>query len=108
MDRGPFAADVIGPQRRPPNRHPAVVLAGALINDVFERTECQALIDAAGVVIMLPDEPTADSAAQLASVLAHNFTVSGSPPSQCCIAASSISYRKQSASSSTNFGSFSY
>jgi len=91
----------LGPDRRPPNKHPAVVyysppntfpllppadrtrqpqrfdvsgVPGAfIINDVFEPSECQALIDAAEAVGMLPDEPTAGSAAQLASVLAHNF-----------------------------------
>ncbi|KAJ7100771.1 hypothetical protein B0H15DRAFT_817247 [Mycena belliarum] len=91
----------LGPDRRPPNKHPAVVyyappstfplltpdsrtrqpqrfdvpgVPGAfIINDVFERSECQALIDAAEAVGMLPDEPTAGSATQLASVLAHNF-----------------------------------
>ncbi|KAJ6598220.1 hypothetical protein DFH09DRAFT_1131296 [Mycena vulgaris] len=91
----------LGPDRRPPNKHPAVVyyspqntfpllppaartrkpqrfdvpgVPGAfIINDVFERFECQALIDAAEAVGMLPDEPTAGSATQLASVLAHNF-----------------------------------
>ncbi|KAJ6498554.1 hypothetical protein C8R47DRAFT_1112078 [Mycena vitilis] len=91
----------LGPDRRPPNKHPAVVyysppntfpllppaertrqpqrfdvsgVPGAfVINDVFERSECQALIDAAEAVGMLPDEPTAGSATQLASVLAHNF-----------------------------------
>ncbi|KAJ7220677.1 hypothetical protein GGX14DRAFT_431684 [Mycena pura] len=108
IDRGPIAADVLkplhttlGPERRPPNRHPAVVyysppgtfplltsgdrtrqpqrfdVAGVpgafIINDVFERSECQALINAAEAVGMLPDEPAAGSAAQFASVLAHNF-----------------------------------
>ncbi|KAF7369208.1 hypothetical protein MVEN_00248400 [Mycena venus] len=91
----------LGPDRRPPNKHPAVVyyspsntfpllppaertrqpqrfdvpgVPGAfIINDVFEASECQALIDAAEAVGMLPDEPTAGSATQLASVLAHNF-----------------------------------
>ncbi|KAJ7489172.1 hypothetical protein FB451DRAFT_1125424 [Mycena latifolia] len=91
----------LGPDRRPPNKHPAVVyysprntfpllppeartrqpqrfdvpgVPGAfIINDVFEPSECQALIDAAEAVGMLPDEPTAGSATQLASVLAHNF-----------------------------------
>ncbi|KAJ7770285.1 hypothetical protein DFH07DRAFT_735466 [Mycena maculata] len=91
----------LGPDRRPPNKHPAVVYSsppntfpllppsertrqpqrfdvpgvpGAfIINDVFERAECKALIDAAEAVGMLPDEPTAGSATQLASVLAHNF-----------------------------------
>ncbi|KAJ7779201.1 hypothetical protein B0H16DRAFT_808617 [Mycena metata] len=91
----------LGPDRRPPNKHPAVVhysppntfpllpfsartrqpqrfdvsgVPGAfIINDVFEAAECKALIDAAEAVGMLPDEPTAGSAAQLASVLAHNF-----------------------------------
>ncbi|KAJ6551186.1 hypothetical protein B0H19DRAFT_1156827 [Mycena capillaripes] len=91
----------LGPDRRPPNKHPAVVyysppstfpllpptgrtrqpqrfdvpgVPGAfIINDVFEPSECQALIDAAETVGMLPDEPTAGSATQLASVLAHNF-----------------------------------
>ncbi|KAK7052112.1 hypothetical protein R3P38DRAFT_3386647 [Favolaschia claudopus] len=78
-----------GPDRRPPNKHPAVVLLlsaehpqrfdvpgvpGAfIVNDVFEASECRALIDAAEAVGMLPDEPVAGSAAQLASVLAHNF-----------------------------------
>ncbi|KAJ7312922.1 hypothetical protein DFH08DRAFT_791180 [Mycena albidolilacea] len=91
----------LGPDRRPPNKHPAVVyysppntfpllppadrtrqpqrfdvtgVPGAfIINDVFEPSECQALIDAAEAVGMHPDEPTAGSATQLASVLAHNF-----------------------------------
>ncbi|KAJ7621366.1 hypothetical protein FB45DRAFT_839261 [Roridomyces roridus] len=91
----------LGPDRRPPNKHPAVVyysppsalpllpasartrkpqrfdvegVPGAfIINDVFEPSECKALIDAAEAVGMLPDEPTAGSATQLASVLAHNF-----------------------------------
>ncbi|KAJ7182835.1 hypothetical protein C8R43DRAFT_968201 [Mycena crocata] len=91
----------LGPDRRPPNKHPAVVyysppnsfpllpaanrtrqprrfdVAGVpgafVINDVFERAECQALIDSAEAVGLLPDEPTAGSATQLASVLAHNF-----------------------------------
>ncbi|KAF7324607.1 hypothetical protein MKEN_00502000 [Mycena kentingensis (nom. inval.)] len=88
-----------GPDRRPPNKHPAVVFysppgaipllpssrrtpqrfdvpgvpGGFIINDVFDASECQALIDAAETVGMLPDEPTAGSATQLASVLAHNF-----------------------------------
>ncbi|KAJ6482520.1 hypothetical protein C8R45DRAFT_1001727 [Mycena sanguinolenta] len=91
----------LGPDRRPPNKHPAIVyysppntfpllppaerarqprrfdvpgVPGAfIVNDVFEPSECQALIDAAEAVGMLPDEPTAGSATQLASVLAHNF-----------------------------------
>ncbi|KAK7023145.1 hypothetical protein R3P38DRAFT_1098074 [Favolaschia claudopus] len=91
----------LGPDRRPPNKHPAVVyysppntfpllssadrmrqpqrfdvpgVPGAfIVNDVFEASECRALIDAAEAVGMLPDEPVAGSAAQLASVLAHNF-----------------------------------
>ncbi|KAJ7472454.1 hypothetical protein B0H11DRAFT_2039073 [Mycena galericulata] len=91
----------LGPDRRPPNKHPAVVyysppntfpllppserarkpqrfdvpgVPGAfIINDVFEHSECKALVDAAEAVGMLPDEPTAGSATQLASVLAHNF-----------------------------------
>ncbi|KAJ7267234.1 hypothetical protein C8J57DRAFT_362283 [Mycena rebaudengoi] len=91
----------LGPDRRPPNKHPAVVyysppntfpllpptgrtrqpqrfdvpgVPGAfIINDVFEATECQALVRAAEAVGLHPDEPTAGSATQLASVLAHNF-----------------------------------
>ncbi|KAJ6618185.1 hypothetical protein B0H10DRAFT_2164277 [Mycena sp. CBHHK59/15] len=69
----------LGPDRRPPNKHPAVRfdvpgLPGAfIIHDVLEASECRALVDAAEAVGMLPDEPTAGSAAQLASVLAHNF-----------------------------------
>ncbi|KAF7313939.1 Fe2OG dioxygenase domain-containing protein [Mycena chlorophos] len=85
-----------GPERRPPNKHPAVVYYGAIplfasserkpqrfdvpgvpggfiINDVFDPSECKSLIEAAETVGMLPDEPTAGSATQLASVLAHNF-----------------------------------
>ncbi|KAJ7040983.1 hypothetical protein C8F04DRAFT_1219605 [Mycena alexandri] len=97
----PSSAQLGDANRRPPNKHPAVVyysppntfpllpssartrqpkrfdvsgVPGAfIINDVFEAAECEALIDAAEAVGMLPDEPTAGSAAQLASVLAHNF-----------------------------------
>ncbi|KAJ7054194.1 hypothetical protein C8F01DRAFT_1064081 [Mycena amicta] len=88
-----------GTERRPPNKHPAIVyysppgiipllpssqrtplrfdvpgVPGAfVINDVFDHSECQSLIDAAEAVGMLPDEPTSGSATQLASILAHNF-----------------------------------
>ncbi|KAF8201347.1 hypothetical protein K438DRAFT_1717077 [Mycena galopus ATCC 62051] len=91
----------LGPDRRPPNKHPAIVyysppntfplippadrprqpqrfdipgVPGAfIINDVFSPAECQSLISAAETVGLLPDEPIAGSATQLASVLAHNF-----------------------------------
>lgn len=90
-----------GPDRRPPNKHPAVIyysppdtfplasvahrtrlpqkhdLSGVpgafIINDVFEPTECQSLVKAAEKVGLLPDEPIAGSATQLSSVLAHNL-----------------------------------
>ncbi|KAG6844760.1 hypothetical protein H0H87_003983 [Tephrocybe sp. NHM501043] len=90
-----------GPDRRPPNKHPAVIyysppntfplasssdrtrqpsrhdvpgVPGAfIINDVFEMAECSALVIAAEKVGLIPDEPTAGSATQLASVLAHNL-----------------------------------
>ncbi|KAF9465989.1 hypothetical protein BDZ94DRAFT_1159016 [Collybia nuda] len=90
-----------GPDRRPPNKHPAVIyysppgtfplaptidrirlpqrhdlpdVSGAfIINDVFESTECQSLVKAAEKVGLLPDEPVAGSATQLSSVLAHNL-----------------------------------
>ncbi|KAF5370923.1 hypothetical protein D9615_009813 [Tricholomella constricta] len=90
-----------GPDRRPPNKHPAVIyysppatfplaspsdrtrppqrhdlpgVPGAfIINDVFESAECRSLVNAAEKVGLLPDEPVAGSATQLASVLAHNL-----------------------------------
>ena len=90
-----------GSERRPPNKHPAVIfysppntfpllpssqrtrqpqrhelpgVPGAfIINDVFESSECESLVKAAEKVGLLPDEPIAGSAAQLASVLAHNL-----------------------------------
>ncbi|KIJ96923.1 hypothetical protein K443DRAFT_270604 [Laccaria amethystina LaAM-08-1] len=90
-----------GPERRPPNKHPAVIfyspphtfpllppsertrqpqrhelpgVPGAfIINDVFESSECESLVKAAEKVGLLPDEPIAGSAVQLASVLAHNL-----------------------------------
>ncbi|RDB16632.1 hypothetical protein Hypma_002847 [Hypsizygus marmoreus] len=90
-----------GPDRRPPNKHPAIIyysppntfpLASAedrtrqperhdlpgvpgafIINDVFETAECESLVKAAEKVGLLPDEPIAGSATQLSSVLAHNF-----------------------------------
>jgi hypothetical protein len=90
-----------GPDRRPPNKHPAVIhysppgtfplapvaertrtprrhdlpgVPGAfIINDVFESAECESLVKAAENVGLLPDEPVAGSATQLASVLAHNL-----------------------------------
>ncbi|KAF8066593.1 hypothetical protein FPV67DRAFT_1417259 [Lyophyllum atratum] len=90
-----------GPDRRPPNKHPAVIhysppntfplastsertrqpqrhdlpgVPGAfIINDVFESAECESLVKAAEKVGLLPDEPVAGSATQLSSVLAHNL-----------------------------------
>ncbi|KAG5653211.1 hypothetical protein H0H81_001688 [Sphagnurus paluster] len=90
-----------GPERRPPNKHPAVIyfspiqtfplasipnrtreprrhdlpgVPGAfIINDVFEDVECRCLVDAAEKLGLLPDEPIAGSATQLSSVLAHNL-----------------------------------
>ena len=90
-----------GSERRPPNKHPAVIwfsppgsfpllsssqrsrqpsrhdLPGVpdafIINDALEVPECESLIKAAEAVGLIPDEPIAGSAAQLASVLAHNL-----------------------------------
>lgn len=90
-----------GPDRRPPNKHPAVIfysppntfpltpapartrrpqrhdmpgVPGAfIINDVFESAECESLVKAAEQVGLLPDEPVGGSAIQLSSVLAHNL-----------------------------------
>jgi len=84
-----------GPERRPPNKHPAVIyhspsntfplalprtrqptrhdvhgVPGAfIINDALEATECDALVHAAEGVGLLPDEPVGGSG----SVLAHNL-----------------------------------
>ncbi|TFK36247.1 hypothetical protein BDQ12DRAFT_725285 [Crucibulum laeve] len=90
-----------GPERRPPNKHPAIIwysppltfpllpreertrlpsrhslpgVPGAfIINDVLESAECSSLIQAAEKVGLIPDEPVAGSATQLSSVLAHNL-----------------------------------
>lgn len=90
-----------GHERRPPNKHPAVIyysppgsfpllataertrlpqrhdlpgVPGAfIINDVLGAVECESLVKAAEKVGLLPDEPIAGSAAQLSSVLAHNL-----------------------------------
>lgn len=90
-----------GPERRPPNKHPAVIwfsppntfpllptaertrqptrhdlpgVPGAfIINDALEAAECESLVKAAEAVGLIPDEPVAGSAAQLSSVLAHNL-----------------------------------
>lgn len=90
-----------GPERRPPNKHPAVIyfsppntfpllpssararqptrhelpgVPGAfIINDALEVAECESLVKAAEAVGLIPDEPIAGSAAQLSSVLAHNL-----------------------------------
>jgi hypothetical protein len=90
-----------GPERRPPNKHPAVIwyappntfpllpssertrqptrhelpgVPGAfIINDALEKLECESLVKAAEAVGLIPDEPIAGSAAQLSSVLAHNL-----------------------------------
>lgn len=90
-----------GPDRRPPNKHPAVIwysppdtfpllptaertrqptrhelpgVPGAfIINDALEVSECESLVKAAEAVGLIPDEPVAGSAAQLSSVLAHNL-----------------------------------
>ncbi|KAF9548285.1 hypothetical protein CPC08DRAFT_823525 [Agrocybe pediades] len=90
-----------GPDRRPPNKHPAIIyfsppntfpllpsnerlrqpvrhelpgVPGAfIINDALEVAECQSLVKAAEAVGLIPDEPVAGSAAQLSSVLAHNL-----------------------------------
>ena len=89
-------------QRKPPNRHPAIVyysppstfplasnlerkkspcqkhsvegVPGAfVISNVLEPAECQALVLAAELVGMQPDEPIEGSAAAKSSVLAHNL-----------------------------------
>lgn len=90
-----------GPDRRPPNKHPAVIyysppntfplispgertqsptrhdlpgVPGAfIINDVFEDAECESIVKAAEKVGLLPDEPIGGSAVELSSVLAHNM-----------------------------------
>jgi len=90
-----------GSERRPPNKHPAIIwfsppgsfpllsssqrsrqpsrhdIPGVpdafIINDALEVPECESLIKAAEAVGLIPDEPIAGSAAQLASVLAHNL-----------------------------------
>ncbi|KAH8094633.1 hypothetical protein BXZ70DRAFT_946930 [Cristinia sonorae] len=90
-----------GPERRPPNEHPAVIwysppgtfpllsssqrarqpsrhevsgVPGAfIINDALEVPECESLVKAAEAVGLIPDEPIAGSATQLSSVLAHNL-----------------------------------
>lgn len=90
-----------GPERRPPNKHPAIIyfsppntfpllsaedrvtkparhdvpgVPGAfVITNVFERAECEYLVKAAEKVGLQADEPVAGSAAELASVLAHNL-----------------------------------
>lgn len=90
-----------GPERRPPNKHPAVIyysppntfpllpkeertreptrhelpgVPGAcIINDALEVAECESLVKAAEAIGLVPDEPIAGSAAQLSSVLAHNL-----------------------------------
>ncbi|KDR79257.1 hypothetical protein GALMADRAFT_223491 [Galerina marginata CBS 339.88] len=59
---------------RPPTRHDLPGVPGAfIINDTFTSAECDALVLAAEKVGLAPDEPIAGSAAQLASVLAHNL-----------------------------------
>ncbi|KAF7377461.1 hypothetical protein MSAN_00167900 [Mycena sanguinolenta] len=80
----------LGPDRRPPNKHPAIVYYSPpntfpLLSPA-DRARQPQRFDVPGVpeafivndvleaaVGMLPDEPTAGSATQLASVLAHNF-----------------------------------
>lgn len=91
----------LGHERRPPNKHPAIIyysppgtfpllvtsertrlpqrheIPGVpeafIVNDVLESVECESLVKAAEKVGLLPDEPIAGSAAQLFSVLAHNL-----------------------------------
>jgi len=91
----------LGPDRRPPNKHPSIIyysppntfpllpssersrqptrhelpgVPGAfIINDTLEVAECEALVNAAETVGLIPDEPMAGSATQLSSVLAHNL-----------------------------------
>ncbi|KZT41951.1 hypothetical protein SISSUDRAFT_1069674 [Sistotremastrum suecicum HHB10207 ss-3] len=90
-----------GPERRPPNKHPAIVwhspegtfplepdpqvrpepqrydvqgVPGAfVITDVFDKCECESLVSAAEKVGLEPDEPISASALSLSSLLAHNF-----------------------------------
>ncbi|KAF9527268.1 hypothetical protein CPB83DRAFT_895488 [Crepidotus variabilis] len=90
-----------GPERRPPNKHPAIIwysspgmfpllpssqrarqparhdvlgVPGAfIINDALDVSECRSLVKASEAVGLVPDEPVAGSATQLSSVLAHNL-----------------------------------
>lgn len=90
-----------GPDRRPPNKYPAVIyrspedtfkllapearkvkpvrheVSGVpgtfIISDVFDPGECDAIVQTAENVGLQPDEPVSGSATQLASVLAHNL-----------------------------------
>ncbi len=90
-----------GPERRPPNKHAAVIYYSPpdtfkllppearkvvpirhdvpgvpgtfIITDVFELGECDAIVQTAENVGLLPDEPISGSAVQLASILAHNL-----------------------------------
>ncbi|KAF8919357.1 hypothetical protein CPB85DRAFT_1278745 [Mucidula mucida] len=90
-----------GPERRPPNKHAAVIYCSPpdtfkllppearkvvpvrhdvpgvpgtfIITNVFELGECDAIVQTAENVGLLPDEPISGSAVQLASILAHNL-----------------------------------
>ncbi|GLB40901.1 putative prolyl 4-hydroxylase [Lyophyllum shimeji] len=69
-----FALASVSDRTRQPRRHDLPGVPGAfIINDVFEIAECESLVKTAEKVGFLPDEPVAGSATQLSSVLAHNL-----------------------------------
>ncbi|KAJ3483635.1 hypothetical protein NLJ89_g12044 [Agrocybe chaxingu] len=73
-ETSPFLLLPTSQRTRQPTRHEVLGVPGAfIINDALEKSECDALVRAAEHIGMTPDEPTAGSATQLASVLAHNF-----------------------------------
>ncbi|KAF9049331.1 hypothetical protein BDZ89DRAFT_1057682 [Hymenopellis radicata] len=77
-----------GPERRPPNKYAAVIYYSPdtfkllppearkvvpVRHDVPGPGECDAIVQTAENVGLLPDEPISGSAVQLASILAHNL-----------------------------------
>ncbi|PPQ96894.1 hypothetical protein CVT26_005880 [Gymnopilus dilepis] len=70
----PIPITPLDKRTRQPSRHSLPGVPGAfIINDALESFECESIVQMAEKIGMSPDEPIAGSAAQLASVLAHNL-----------------------------------
>ncbi|KAF8585080.1 hypothetical protein K439DRAFT_1632903 [Ramaria rubella] len=90
--------ETAGPNRLPPNLHPAILYSSTpntvplppestvvtshsvpglsnatFLSSILTHAECRQIISCAEAVGMLPDQPASGSAVTLASVLAHNF-----------------------------------